>query len=98
MLFAIGFVFLFTSPVKPPSVNRKTKPIANSIGVSKVIEPFHMVAIQLNTFTPVGTAISIVMYMKKSCPAAGMPTVNMWCAHTRNERIAIDDVAYTIDA
>jgi hypothetical protein len=26
-------------PVKPPIVNRKMKPIANSIGVSKVIEP-----------------------------------------------------------
>src|ERR1700687_2915820 len=91
-------VIASTSPVKPPKVNRKTKPIANSIGVSKVIEPLHMVATQLKTFTPVGTAISMVMYMKKSCPAAGMPTVNMWWAHTRNERIAIDDVAYTIDA
>ena len=26
-----------------------------------------------------------------------MPTVNMWCAHTMNERIAIDEVAYTIE-
>jgi hypothetical protein len=53
------------------------KPIANSIGVSKVIEPFHIVATQLNTFTPVGIAISIVAYMKNKRPAAGMPTVNM---------------------
>ena len=65
--------------------------MANSIGVSKVIEPRHIVASQLNTFTPVGTAISIVAYMKNSCPAAGMPTVNMWCAHTMNDRIAIDE-------
>ena len=61
------------SPVKPPIVNTKMKPTANSIGVSKVIEPFHIVATQLNTFTPVGTAISIVAYMKNSCPATGMP-------------------------
>ena len=54
--------------MKPPIVNRKRKPIANSIGVSKVIEPCHIVAIQLNTFTPVGTAISIVAYMKNSWP------------------------------
>ena len=47
-------------PVKPPMVNTKMKPTAHSIGVSKVIEPRHMVAIQLNTFTPVGTAISMV--------------------------------------
>ena len=39
------------------------KPSANSIGVSKLSAPRHMVAIQLNTFTPVGTAISMVAYM-----------------------------------
>jgi hypothetical protein len=51
------------------------------------------VATQLNTFTPVGTAISIVAYMKNSWPVTGMPVVNMWCAHTMNDRIAIDAVA-----
>ena len=54
------------------------KPIANSIGVSKVIEPRHMVAIQLKIFTAVGTAISMVAYMKNSWPVTGMPVVNMW--------------------
>src|SRR2546423_842521 len=87
-----------TRPVKPPSVKRIRKPIAKSIGVSKLSEPFHMVATQLNTFTPVGTAISVVAYMKKSCPVTGMPTVYMWCAQTMNERIAIAEVAYTIEA
>ncbi|MOA69791.1 hypothetical protein D3C78_1981780 [compost metagenome] len=53
-------------PVKPPMVNTKMKPTANSMGVSKVIEPRHMVAIQLNTFTAVGTEISMVAYMKNS--------------------------------
>ena len=74
-------------------VNRITKAIANSIGVSKVIEPRHMVVTQLNTFTPVGIAISMVAYMKYSSPPSGMPTVNMWCAHTMNDRNAIDAVA-----
>ena len=74
------------------------KPSANSIGVSKVSEPFHMVATQLNTFTPVGTAMSMVAYMKNSCPVTGMPTVYMWCAQTMNDRIAIAEVAYTIEA
>ncbi|KEF90295.1 hypothetical protein RLJV_23815 [Pseudomonas aeruginosa] len=32
-------------------VNRMTKATANSIGVSKVSEPSHMVVTQLNTFT-----------------------------------------------
>ena len=82
-----------TKPLNPPIVNRNTKPTANNIGVSKVIEPFHMVAIQLNTFTPVGTAINMVAYIKNRFPAAGIPTVNMWCPHTINDRIAIDAVA-----
>ena len=84
--------------MKPPSANRNRKPSANSIGASSVIEPFHIVASQLNTFTPVGTAISIVAYMKNRMPAAGMPVVNMWCAQTMNDRIAIAASAYTIDA
>ena len=63
--------------MKPPIVNRKMKAIANSIGVSKVIEPCHIVLTQLNTLTPVGIAISMVAYMKKSSPATGMPVVNM---------------------
>ena len=29
------------------------------------------------TFTPVGTAINIVAYMKNNSPASGMPVVNM---------------------
>jgi hypothetical protein len=48
---------------------------------------------QLNTFTPVGTAISMVAYMKNSSPATGMPTVYMWCAQTMNDRKAIAAVA-----
>ena len=66
------------------------------MGGSKLIEPFHMVAVQLNTFTPVGMEMSIVDSVKNSWPASGMPTVNMWCAQTMNDRNAIDAVAYTM--
>ena len=55
-------------------------------------------ASQLKIFTPVGTAISIVAYMKNSWPVTGMPVVYMWCAQTMKDRIAIEAVAYTIDA
>ena len=41
------------------------------------MEPRHMVATQLNTFTPVGTAISIVAYMTNNSAASGMPVVNI---------------------
>ena len=61
------------------------------------MDPCHMVATQLNTFTPVGTAISTVAYMKNNSPASGIPTVNMWCAHTINERNAMAAAAYTIE-
>ena len=48
----------------PPTVNRKMKPIAQIIGVRSEIEPPHIVAIQEKTFTPVGTAITIVANTK----------------------------------
>ena len=53
-----------TTPVTPPTVNRKMKPIAHSIGVRNSIEPPHIVAIQEKIFTPVGTAITIVAATK----------------------------------
>ena len=56
--------WLSTIPVTPPTVKRNRKPKAQSIGVLNSIEPPHIVAIQLNTFTPVGTAITIVASMK----------------------------------
>ncbi len=74
-------------------VKRMTNAMANSIGVSKVIDPSHMVVTQLNTFTPVGMAISMVAYMKYSSPPSGMPTVNMWWAQTMKERKAMEAMA-----
>ena len=70
-------VIASTRPLNPPMVNKNTKPTANNIGVSKVIDPLHIVDIQLNTFTPVGIAINMVAYIKNKLPAAGMPTVNI---------------------
>ena len=46
--------------VNPPTVNKNIKPMAQSIGVFKVIDPPHIVAIHENTFMPVGTAIIMV--------------------------------------
>ena len=64
--------------------------MANNIGVSKLIDPLNIVATQLKTLTPVGMAISIVEYIKKSSPAKGIPTVNIWWAQTTKERMAIE--------
>ena len=52
------------TPVRPPKVNKKIKPKDHrSGGVMTKGAPWR-VAIQLNTFTPVGTAIIIVAAVK----------------------------------
>ena len=66
-----------TTPVTPPTVNRKMKPTAQSIGVRKLIEPPHIVAIQEKTFTPVGTAITMVANTKYALVSTVRPTVYM---------------------
>jgi len=53
-----------TMPVRPPTVKRKMKPKAHSMGVSHLIVPPCRVASQLKTFTPVGIAIIIVAEVK----------------------------------
>jgi len=53
-----------TTPVSPPTVNKKTKPMAHNIGASMEINELFIVANQLNTFTPVGIAIIIVAEVK----------------------------------
>lgn len=52
------------TPVNPPMVNKKINPKAHkSWGEKFSLEPWR-VAIHLNTFTPVGTAIIIVAAVK----------------------------------
>ncbi len=53
-----------TTPVSPPTVNRKTNPKDQSIGVSKDMWAPISVASHLNTFTPVGMAMIIVAAVK----------------------------------
>lgn len=66
-----------TIPVNPPKVNRTMKPSAQSIGgANSGILPF-IVDSQLKTFTPVGTAITIVAEVKYARVSTSIPTVNM---------------------
>jgi hypothetical protein len=64
-------------PVKPPNVNKKMKPLANNMGVFKITTPPNIVAIQLKTFIPVGTAIIIVAAVKYALVSTSKPTVYM---------------------
>jgi len=52
------------TPVNPPIVNKKTKPIAHIIGVSNFTFVPCIVASQLKTLIPVGTAMIIVAAVK----------------------------------
>ena len=56
--------------------------------------PRHSVASQLRIFTPVGTAITIELSMKKMSSPSGRPTANMWCAQTSSEKNAMPTVEY----
>ena len=72
-------------PERPPIVNTPMKPRHQSIGVSNEMLPRQIVASQLKIFTPVGTAITIELSMKKMSSPIGIPTANMWCAQTSSE-------------
>ena len=67
--------------------------MAKSIGVSNLIDPSHIVAIQLKILIPVGTAIIIVAAVKYARVSTSNPTVYIWCAQTMKPRIPIDSIA-----
>src|SRR5436190_20029571 len=76
-------------PVKPPEMNKLTKPMENKApGVNRIL-PLHNVVSQLNTLIAEGTAISNVSKTKTDPRNGFSPVTNMWCAHTRNARIAM---------
>src|SRR5438270_12924135 len=84
------------TPLRPPMVNMATKVSAIRMGVVSLTEPPYVVEIQLKILMPVGTAISIVLAAKNEIAMGPRPVVNIWCAHTVNERNAIAATAYTM--
>ena len=52
---------------------------------------------QLNTFTPVGTAMIMVMMPNTALTSAPAPMVKKWCSHTMKARMQIAMVAITIE-
>ena len=82
-------------PVRPPNRKVTINPRVHSMGFSKVIDPRHMVPIQLTNFTPVGTAMSIVIREKNG--SSTEPVTYMWCAHTVMDSAAMAAVAKTRD-
>ncbi len=84
------------SPEKPPMENRNRNASANSIGGSNDSEPFHMVAVQLNTFTPVGHGDQHGGQHEEQLRGERHADREQWCAHTMKDRKAIEATAYTI--
>ena len=76
-------------PVRPPEMNKLTKPIANNEAGVKRILPLHNVVSQLNTLIADGTAINNVSNTKMDPRNGFNPVTNMWCAQTRKARIVI---------
>ena len=83
-------------PDRPPMMNIETNEMAQRVGTSNRIEPFHRVPSQLKTLIPVGTAITIDATMNQVCSEYGSPTVNMWWAHTSIEKKPIATVEKAI--
>ena len=65
----------------------------NSIGVSNVSCPRHIVPIQATNLMPVGTAMRNVVNEKNGSSTA--PVANMWCAHTSMDSPMMSSVANT---
>jgi hypothetical protein len=65
------------TPVNPPKVNKKTKPILQSVEIFiSVFEPQN-VASHLKILIPVGTAIIIVAEVKYARVSTSIPIVNI---------------------
>lgn len=82
-----------TTPVNPPTVNRKTNPAAHMREGENTNWVPCKVPNQLKILMPVGTAIIIVAAVKYARVSTSIPTVNMWCAHTTNPNTPIASIA-----
>src|SRR5580693_8118879 len=86
-----------STPVMPPMTNVTMKPSDHSTGTVKRTRPPYIVNSQLNTLTPVGTAMTMVMTPKKPLTSALAPMVKKWCSQTRKDKTQITIVAATIE-
>ncbi len=82
-----------STPVMPPITKVTMKPMLHIIDGWNSMRPRYMVSSQLNTFTPVGTAMIIVMTPKKALTPALEPMVKKWCSQTVKDRMPIAAVA-----
>ena len=84
------------TPDRPPIVNSVMKPTAKCSALVARIWPPHSVASQLKIFTPVGTAINIVVPENTESAIGPRPTENMWWLHTPHPMNPITTPEYTM--
>src|SRR5256885_16859028 len=70
------------APDSPPMMTIAMNPTAKCSAVVPRMSPPHSVAIQLKIFTPVGTAINMVVAANTESAIGPRPTANMWWLHT----------------
>ena len=63
-----------STPLMPPITKVIMKPMVHSTGDSKRTRPRYIVNSQLKIFTPVGTAITMVVIPKKALTSARSPS------------------------
>ena len=73
-----------TTPVNPPTVNKKINPNAQQREGLKLKRTPWKVPSHLKILIPVGRAMVIVAVVKYDRVSASIPTVNIWWAHTTN--------------
>jgi hypothetical protein len=82
-----------TTPVNPPTVNKKINPNAQQRDGLNLNRTPWKVPNHLKILIPVGTAIIIVAVVKYARVSASIPTVNMWWAQTTNPSTPIANIA-----
>src|SRR5690349_17772779 len=83
-------------PLIPPTTNKETKPMANSIGDEKRILPRQSVPSQLNVLIAEGTPMPMVIIENAKALYGLIPLMNMWWPQTMKPRNPMDMMAYTI--
>jgi len=84
--------------VKPPNVKLNKNPLIKRIGIEKYKQEDQIVDSQLNILMPVGIAIIDVMLVKYILVTISKPTINIWCPHTINPIITINNKAIIIES
>src|SRR3990167_4498552 len=73
------------------------KPKNQSMGLLNCTFPLYMVKSQLKIFTPVGTAMIIVIKPKNALTLGPAPIVKKWCSQTTKDKNVIATSAQTME-